>query len=99
MCRAALLLPTRDGIFARMKSSKSSIAPSALHLTASMRVIKAHEGGRVSVAWAKRRVAEAAAAWTGQSAGKDLLLLAAKLERACGCSIDELATIAETWEV
>jgi len=31
-----------------------------LHLTASMRVIKAHEGGRVTIAWAKRRVAEAA---------------------------------------
>jgi len=66
-------------------------------LTASMRVIKAHEGGRVTIAWAKRRVAEAAAARDAKSADKDLLLLAAKLERACGCSIDELAKIAEKW--
>jgi hypothetical protein len=33
-----------------------------------------------------------------KSADKDLLLLAAKLERACRCSIAELAQIAETWE-
>ena len=32
-----------------------------------------------------------------KSADKDLLLLAAKLERACSCSISELAKIAETW--
>jgi hypothetical protein len=35
---------------------------SPLHLTASMRVIKAHEGGRATIAWAKHRIAEAAAA-------------------------------------
>jgi len=72
-------------------------AVSPLHLTASMRVIKGHEGGRVTIAWAMRRVSEAAAARAEKSADKDLLLLAAKLERACGCSIDELAKIAETW--
>ena len=32
-----------------------------------------------------------------KSADKDLLLLAAKLERACGCSIAERAKIAQTW--
>ena len=64
-----------------------------------MRVIKAQEGESVSVVWAKRRVTEAAATWTGQSAGKDLLLLAAQLERVRGWSIDELSAIAESWEV
>ena len=68
--------------------------PQTLHLTAAMRVIKAHDGGRVSVAWAKRRVLQAAAQWVD----RDLLALRAKLERACGCSIDELAKVAETWE-
>ena len=52
----------------------------------------------MTIAWAKRRVAEAAAARAERSTDKDLLLLAAKLEYACGCSIDELATIAETWD-
>ena len=51
-----------------------------------------------AIAWAKLRVAEAAAPRAEKSADKDLLLLAAKLERACGCSIAELAKIAETWE-
>ena len=64
-----------------------------LHLTAAMRVIKSHEGGRVTVAWAKRRVLEAAGEWVD----RDLLELRAKLERACGCSIDELAKIAARW--
>jgi len=40
-----------------------------------MRVIKAHEGGRVSIAWAKRRVLEAAGATTYP----DLLALRSKL--------------------
>ena len=65
-----------------------------MHLTASMRVIKAHEGGRVTIAWAKRRVAEAA----GETTDRELLVLRGKLERACGCSINELATIAENWK-
>jgi hypothetical protein len=60
---------------------------SPLHLAASMRAIKAHDGGRVSIAWAKRRVLEAA----GETTDRDLLTLRGKLERACGCSIDELA--------
>jgi len=51
----------------------------------------------VTIAWAMRRVSEAAAARAEKSADKDLLLLAAKLERACGCSIDELAKIAVSW--
>jgi len=63
----------------------------ALHLTASMRVIKAHEGGRVTITWARRRCA-------CREVHDKELLLAAKLERACRCSIDELAKIAETWE-
>ena len=59
-----------------------------------MRVIKAHEGGRVSIAWAKRRVLEAA----GETTDQDLLTLRAKLERACGCTIAELAKLGEKWE-
>ena len=65
-----------------------------LHLTVSMRTVRAHEGGPVSIAWTKRRVLEAA----GETIDPDLLALRAKLERACGCTIGELAKIAETWE-
>ena len=63
-----------------------------------MRVIKGHEGGRVSIAWAKRRVQEAAEATAKLSTDPGLTRLTAKLERACGCSIAELAKIAKTWE-
>ena len=52
----------------------------------------------MTIAWAKRPVAEAAAARAEKSTDKDVPLLTAKLERARGCSIDELAKIAETWD-
>ena len=52
----------------------------------------------MTIAWAKRPVAEAAAARAEKSTDKDLPLLTAKLERARGRSIDELAKIAETWD-
>lgn len=70
-----------------------------LHLTASMRVLKAHQvpGRMPTVAWTKRKVLEAAAARAAKSDDRDLALLAAKLERACKCSIAELAKIAATW--
>ena len=48
-------------------------AMSPLHLTATMRIIKAHEGGRVTIAWAKRRVVDAARARAEKSADRDLL--------------------------
>lgn len=67
------------------------------HLTASMRVIKGHEGGRVSIS-GRSAGQEAAAARTKGSADANLVLLAAKLERACGCGIVEPAKIAKTWE-
>ena len=66
---AALMEPTRGGIVHGM---------SPLHLTASMRVIKAHEGGRVTIAWAKRRVLDA----TAETSDPSLLALRGKLERA-----------------
>jgi len=62
-----------------------------------MRVIKASEGGRMTIARAKRRVAEVARASAAKSVDKNLLLLAAKAGEACGCTIDELAKTAETW--
>jgi len=43
-----------------------------------MRVIKASEGGRMTIARAKRRVAEVARASAAKSVDKNLLLLAAK---------------------
>ena len=46
-----------------------------------------------SIAWAKRRVLEAASPLTDPS----LLRLREKLERGCGCSIAELAKVAATW--
>lgn len=70
----------------------------ALHLTACLRAIKAHEGGKVSIAWAKRRVREAAEARIQGSPDSSLLALVGKLERACGCGIVELAEVSETWE-
>ena len=48
----------------------------------------------MTIAWAKRRVAEVA----GEMSDPDLLRLREKPERACRCSIAELAKIAETWE-
>jgi len=72
---------------------------SPLHLTASMRTLKAHQapGGMPTIAWTKRKVLEAAEARAARSSDQDLHRLAAKLERACDCTIAELAKIAETW--
>ena len=68
----------------------------AQHLTAAMRVVKANAGGgsrMPSIAWTKSMILEAA----DEEAEPDALRLRAKLERACGCTITELARIAETW--
>lgn len=72
------------------------MAPKApIHLTASMRVLRAWEtpGRMPTISWTKRRVLEAAE----ETADPDLLKLRAKLERACGCPIAELAEIAARW--
>ena len=68
----------------------------ALHLTASMRAVKAHgHATRLpDIASTKRRVLEAAE----ETTDPDLLRLRERLERACGCTIAELAKAAETWE-
>ena len=69
-----------------------------LHLTASMRIIAKHANmRRVSIAAAQDTVK--ALAFT---AARDRLLeedkpLVVKLERACGCTIAELAVHAEDW--
>jgi hypothetical protein len=68
----------------------------ALHLRAAMRAIEAHDGRcfhTFSIAWAKRRVLEAASPVTDPN----LQRLREKLKRECGCSIAELAKVAATW--
>lgn len=70
-----------------------------LHLTASMRVLRSVQtpGRMPTIAWTKRKVLEAAEARAARSDDRELLLLAAKLERACSCTIADLAKIAATW--
>lgn len=72
------------------------MAPKApIHLTASMRVLRAWEtpGRMPTIAWTRRKVLEAAE----ETSDADLLALRAKLERACGCPIAELAKAAASW--
>lgn len=66
-----------------------------IHLTASMRALRAHQtpGRMPTVEWTKRKVLEAA----GETTDPDLLVLRGKLERACRCTIQDLAKIALTW--
>jgi len=56
------------------------------HLTASMRALRAHDGGRPHAddRLDERKVQEAAEARAAHSTDQDLLRLAAKLERGCG---------------
>lgn len=68
----------------------------AQHLTAAMRVVKSNASGgsrMPSIAWTKSMVLEA----VDEEADAHALRLRAKFERACGCSIAELAKIAATW--
>lgn len=71
------------------------MAKAPLHLTAAMRAVKAFQqpGRKPSIAWTKRRVLEAA----GETTDPQILALRAKLERACGCTIAELAKAAAAW--
>ena len=76
-------------------SPEAQNAAMALHLRAAMRAIEVHDGRRFhafSIAWAKRRVLEAANPLTDPS-----LLRLREKERECGCSIAELAKVAATW--
>lgn len=70
----------------------------ATHLTASMRVICAHRHRpRLTVEQAVKEVKEAAFLVGTGADVPDARKLAAKLEKACGCTIAELAAFAEAW--
>jgi len=71
---------------------------SALHLTASMKVVRAHQRRRhVSIEDTRRAVLEAAERVAEGVAGPESESLAAKLEKATGVSITELAKAVEQW--
>jgi hypothetical protein len=70
----------------------------AKHLTASMRVIRAHLRQRhVSIDVARDAIKRAALIAGSDAAGPETQALVARLEKATGCSIAELATCAEEW--
>jgi RNA 3'-terminal phosphate cyclase len=72
--------------------------PAPLHLTASMRVVASHlHMRRVPVAAARRNVLEAAKRVDDESLTPEIVMLVARLEKATGCSIAELAKHAEGW--
>ena len=71
---------------------------SALHLTASIKVVRAHQRRRhVSIEDTRRAVQEAALRIAQGVAGAETQELAAKLEKMTGVSIAELAVHAEEW--
>ncbi len=70
----------------------------ALHLTASMKVVRAHQSRRhVSIGDTRHAVQEAALRIAQGVAGPETQELAAKLEKMSGVSISELAVLAEDW--
>ena len=70
---------------------------SALHLTASMKVVRAHQRRRhVSLEDTRRAVLEAERVAEGV-AGRESESLAGKLEKATGVRIAELAKAVEQW--
>ena len=72
--------------------------PKALHLTASKKVVRAHQGRRhVTIADTRRAVQEAALRVADGTAGLESISLAAMLEKMTGVSISELAVHAEDW--
>ena len=72
--------------------------PVALHLTASMRVVASHlHMRRVSVEIARDTVLEAAQRIETGSITPEIETLRARLEKATGCGIAELAQHAQGW--
>ena len=68
------------------------------HLTASMQVIRAHQRRRlVTVDDARRAVLELAQRMADGVVGPETRRLAEKLEELTGCTIAELAVLAEQW--
>jgi hypothetical protein len=72
--------------------------PKPLHLTASMKVVRAHQRRRhVSIEDTRRAVQEAALRIAQGAAGPETEQLVAKLEKMTGCAIAELAVHADQW--
>jgi hypothetical protein len=73
-------------------------APKALHLTAAMQVVRAHQRRRhVTVEDARHAIKDAAHSIARGVAGPETQRLAAKLEKLTGISVAELAVHAEDW--
>ena len=69
-----------------------------IHLTASMKVIRAHQRRRlITVDDARRAVLEVANRIAEGVGGPETQRLAAKLEKATGIGLSELAIQAESW--
>jgi len=76
----------------------SGAMPKVLNLTASKKVVRAHQGRRhVTIADTRRAVQEAALRVADGTAGLESISLAAMLEKMTGVSISELAVHAEDW--
>ena len=72
--------------------------PKALHLTASMKVVRAHQRRRHITVEDARNAVKAAALLSAEGvAGPGTADLVTKLEKMTGCSIAELAVLAEDW--
>jgi hypothetical protein len=68
-----------------------------LHLCASIAVVCAHLKQKVSVGRARDEIRHTALRLSANMAGPSARSLAAKLEHATGCTIEQLATHAERW--
>ena len=69
-----------------------------LHLTASMKVVRAHQRRRhITVDDARQAVLDAAYSMAQGNPGHETLALVEKLQKVTGISISELAVFADQW--
>lgn len=84
-----------------MSASKSSepgtIDDPTRYLSASIPVVSGHVKHRVTLSRARDEIRHAALRLRSNMAGRSIKSLAAKLERATGCTIEQLALQAERW--
>jgi hypothetical protein len=79
--------------------NRATHSPRLLHLTASMRVVRTHLRRHVSIDVARDLIKRAAFDMQAGPLAPETERLVARLEKATGCSIDELARHAEGWPV
>ena len=82
---------------AAASSGPATVDDRTLHLCASIPVVCAHLRQKVSVSRARDEIRHAALRLSANMAGPSTKRLAAKLEHATGCTIEQLAAQAERW--